>query len=235
MGGCDDVINFDLSEEWEVVASVTKTAELIGENSHTPIPQISLDVNLTNTYVAVFATSTIDVKATWRYAGEIRQVYNFAAGGGSAALNKIQTEPTPLFINKLQVVEAKRVSDVPFDLRYQPPPWFKDCGVRVWRYTGERKNFVRDTLFDIGNQLGIGTTEVGENPILIAVGELKAEVEECCNYFENEMLTLKQGLATDLNKVFVELQQLKAVITQGFNETNLPQEQLYTSYFTGLL
>ena len=82
-------------------------------------------------------------------------MYDFARGGNNPLLGKIEPNRTRLALNRLQLVETNRVSTDPFRLRYTPPAWFKDCAIRVYKYVGRKDNFVEDTLFDIGNALGI--------------------------------------------------------------------------------
>lgn len=152
-----DRIDFDRSEEWELVANEVRTANFIGENSHEPIPAFNLGLSLYTDYVAVIATTTSG-KPTWQFAGDINQVYNFPKGTPDNILGQIQPARARLFINKMQLIDTGRVSLDNFDLRYQPPYWFKDCAIRVYKYVGEVKNFVEDTLFQIGNALGVSST-----------------------------------------------------------------------------
>ncbi len=149
-----DLIFFDNSEDWRIVADASRTATIINENSHTPIPPIDLGVSLFSDYIAVVAT-TGSGKPSWQFAGDIRQVYNFVPGGNSPVTSVLQSLPTRLFINKLQIVETNRISTDRFRLRYTPPFWFKDVAIRVYEYTGDTLNFVEDALFGIGNVLGI--------------------------------------------------------------------------------
>ena len=154
MAAGQDLIFFDNSEDWRVIADVTRTAVAVNESVHIPIPPIDLGVSLFSDYIAVVAT-TGGGKPSWQFAGDIRQVYNFAPGGSSPVTSVVQSPPNRLFINKLQIVETTRISPDNFRLLYTPPFWFKDCAIRVYEYTGDALNFVEDTLFDIGNALGI--------------------------------------------------------------------------------
>lgn len=149
-----DLIYFNAPEDWELIASESRTAAIINENSHTPIPAFDLGVSLYVDYIAVVA-STASGKPNWFFAGDITQVYAFAKHAGNPVLGKVKPERTRLAINRLQVVETSRISLDPFRLEYLPPYWFKDCTIRVYKYVGEVENFVEDTLFDIGNALGI--------------------------------------------------------------------------------
>lgn len=149
-----DLIFFDNSEDWQVVANRTFRAQLVGENSHVPIPPQDLGVSLDAPYIAVIVL-TEEAKASWYFAGDIRQVYDFAPGGGSSALGVVQTEPNRLALNKLQIIDTGRISPDNYRLMYQPPYWFKTAAIRVYSYVGDALNFVEDTLFSIGNALGI--------------------------------------------------------------------------------
>ena len=155
-----DLIFFDNSADWQVVADQTFTARLVGESSHVPIPPQDLGVSLGTPYIAVIVL-TEGAKPSWYFAGDIRQVYDFAPGGSGTALGRIQTEPNRLALNKLQVIDTGRISPDNYRLRYQPPYWFKNAAIRVYSYVGDALNFVEDTLFSIGNALGIDPNSPG--------------------------------------------------------------------------
>lgn len=149
-----DLIFFDDSDDWTTIVNTRRTARFVTENTHEPIAGFDLGVTLNDDYIAVVAGTTTG-KPNWFFAGDITQVYNFAPGGGNPILGKIQPPRTRLAINRLQLVETNRISTDSFRLKYTPPAWFKDCTIRVYRYVGDKLNFVEDTLFAIGNELGI--------------------------------------------------------------------------------
>ena len=149
-----DLIFFDTPEDWDLIANRSFQAQIINENSHTPIPPQDLGVSLSEPYIAV-VVGTGDGKPSWYFGGDIRQVYDFAPGSGNAILGAVQTEPTRLALNKLQVIDTGRISPDNYRLRYHPPYWFKSATIRVYKYVGDALNFVEDTLFSIGNALGI--------------------------------------------------------------------------------
>ncbi len=233
MSACDDLIFFDDADDWVRIANVTRTASVIAENSHTPISAFDLGVSIDSSYVAVIA-STTDKKHTWRYAGELRQTFYFAEGAGSSLLEKVQTEATPLFIEKLQVVEMSKITPGNFGLRYQPPAWFKNCTIRVYRYTGDKLNFVKDTLFDVGNALNINDP-VDPDAEKISLRTLYEEIQACCDYFEQEIDQIKQGLGTDFNEVFRQLAEIKAIRVGDASSNRTPAQTIAVSYFTNLL
>ena len=169
MSACDDFLFFDLPEDWEQIISTVKVSEVIGDKSNKPIDAFDLGVNLNNSYLAVLIQTT-QGKPTWRFGGELRQVWNFPKGQETNAnLGKIQSNRQVLSINKLQIIKLEKPTSNTFDLRYYPPPWFRDVIVIAWKYIGEVENFVKDTLFDIGNQLGVGTTEPPSNSVLTQI------------------------------------------------------------------
>ena len=155
-----DLIFFDNSADWELAAEASRVARQIGENAYELIQPFNLGVSLNTDYVAVIATST-KAKPNWVFAGDIAQVYDFPKGASTSNLGKIQPARVRLFLNKLQLVETNRVSTDSFDLRYSPPYWFRSCAIRVYKYVGDKVNFVEDTLFDIGNALGTDPNTVG--------------------------------------------------------------------------
>ena len=154
MSAGTDLIFFDSSEDWQSVVNTSRDAVRLPGDRFVPIPAFDLGVTLETNYIAVIAGST-EVKSSWFFAGDIAQVYDFAPGGGNPVLGKIQPQRTRLAINRLQLVETNRVSTDPFRLNYKPPYWFKDCTIKVYAYTGDKLNFVEDSLFNIGNALGI--------------------------------------------------------------------------------
>ena len=149
-----DLIFFDSPEDWEIVLDRTFNAVIVGENSYIPIPPQNLGLSLVEPYIAVIVTVS-SKKKSWYFAGDIRQVYNFAPGSGNNKLDIVQTERTRLAIDKLQVIDTGRIGPDNYDLSYHPPYWFKSCAIRVYKYTGDVLNFVEDSLFSIGNALGV--------------------------------------------------------------------------------
>ena len=233
MSACDDLIFFDDADDWVRIANVTRTASVIAENSHTPIPAFDLGVSIDSSYVAVIA-STTDKKPTWRYAGELRQTFYFAEGAGSSLLENVQTKPTPLFIEKLQVVEMEKITLGNYRLRYQPPAWFKNCTIRVYRYTGHRQNFLKDTLFDIGTIVGIEDL-VNPDTEHVTLRQLYEEIQACCDYYKAEIDQIKQGLGADFNEVFRQLAEIKAIRVGDASSNRTPAQTIAVSYFTNLL
>ena len=170
-----DLIFFDNAEDWETVVNTSRTARIINPNSHTPIPEFDLGVELNTDYVAVVAGTTSG-KSTWFFAGSVTQVYDFAPGGANPVLGKIKPKRTPLAINRLQVVETNRISTDSFRLQYSPPSWFKDCTIRVYKYTGDKLNFVEDSLFKIGNALGVDPNNP-DGKVALALAALRDDID----------------------------------------------------------
>lgn len=120
MSAGQDLIFFDNPQDWQVVADRTFQAQLVGENSHVPILPQDLGVSLSEPYIAV-VVGTADSKPSWYFGGDIRQIYNFSPGSGNPVLGNVQTEPTRLALDKLQVVDTGRISPDNYRLRYHPP------------------------------------------------------------------------------------------------------------------
>lgn len=180
-----DLIFFDNSTDWELVANQVRNAQQVGENAYVPIPAFNLGLSLDTDYVAVVATTTSG-KSTWQFAGDINQVYDFPVAPGNPVLGTIQPIRTRLFINKLTLVETNRVSTDNFDLRYQPPYWFKDCAIRVYAYRGDKLNFVEDSLFQIGNALGVD--ENNPNGLLaLSLAALRDDIDSSFNELKNQL------------------------------------------------
>jgi hypothetical protein len=159
----DDLVRFDLSENWTLTINQSKTATIIKGDVHTPIEAFDLGIQSTAAYVAIVVQTT-QGKITWKYAGELRQAWNFPSGGAiGGGLSVAQSKEKALFLNKVQLVELNPNSLYPYRLRYLPPYWFKDVSIFGWEYKGTIENFVKDTLFDIGNKVGIGTLNLPDN------------------------------------------------------------------------
>lgn len=171
-----DLIFFDSPEDWVTIVNTTRRAVKKGENSHIPIPGFDLGVSLNEEYVAVVAGTT-QGKPNWFFAGDITQVYSFSPGRGNSILGKIQPPRARLAINRLQLIETNRISTDNFRLKYTPPTWFKDCSIRVYKYIGDKLNFVEDTLFDIGNALGIDPSSP-EGKIALGFAALRDDIDQ---------------------------------------------------------
>lgn len=153
----DDVIELDNSTDWERIVGRTFNARRVAPNFYEPIGQKDLEVTLDEPYLVV-VVQPIGGRSTWRYGGELRQTWDFPSGGSTgSAFSRAQSKPVQLFVNKPQLVPFNLNSRNSFRLAYDPPTWFRDVIIIIWKYTGIINNFVRDTLFDIGNQVGAGT------------------------------------------------------------------------------
>ncbi|MEM9507541.1 MAG: hypothetical protein AAGA16_07600 [Cyanobacteria bacterium P01_E01_bin.35] len=171
-----DLIFFDNPEDWQTIVNTSRTAQIVNENSHTPIPAFDLGVTLNDEYIAVVAGTT-QGKPTWRWAGDISQVYDFAPGGSNPILGNIQPERSTLWINTLLAVETTRISTDSFRLRYAPPAWFKDCTIKVYKYTGDKLNFVEDSLFSIGNALGVDPNNP-EGLVALGLAAIRDDIDQ---------------------------------------------------------
>ena len=89
MSAGQDLIFFDNSEDWQVVADVTTVAQTLPGDRFVPISQIDLGVSLDCEYIACVA-GTSSGKASWQFAGDIRQIYNFVPGGNNPILGIVQ-------------------------------------------------------------------------------------------------------------------------------------------------
>lgn len=240
MSACDDFLFFDLPEDWEQIAQVIKQSEVIGNKSNKPIDAFDLGVNLDNSYVAVLIQTT-QSKSSWRFGGELRQVWNFPKGQQTNSnFGKIKSSRQVLPINNLQIIKLVKPTSDTFDLRYYPPPWFKDVIVIAWRYIGEVENFVKDTLFDIGNQLGINDSGQSSNNILTeiqaqselirnSVADLNASVAALQDFQTQDFTAIIEAvnaLNTDSN-LLQQLNQLDAGIFTLFEALKnlIPQDQ----------
>lgn len=214
-----DLIFFDDSEDWELVANESRTAIQRGENAYLPIPAFNLGVSLNTDYVAVLA-STSQRKSSWVFAGDITQVYNFPKGSSNSPLGRIQPVRTRLFINRLQLIETNRVSTDNFDLRYQPPYWFRNCSIVVYKYTGDKLNFVEDTLFNIGNALGIDPNTEGGR-IIEGLLALKLDLEAGFAELNERLGQSGDADAATQEQIIIEVEQLKAgvfTLSEGLSE-----------------
>lgn len=218
-----DLIYFNAPEDWELIVNESRIAQPIAEGYFIPIPSFDLGVTVYSDYIAVVAM-TVEPKASWFFAGDITQVYDFAKGGSNPVLGSIKPERTRLAINRLQLVETNRVSIEPFRLQYTPPSWFKNCTIRVYKYVGDVENFVKDTLFDIGNALGIDPNNP-DGKLVLAIArvedlvqqtrdELSDQLAECCNQMKSQLAASQFGATGGGNFTINE-----PTDTLGFNYT----------------
>lgn len=188
MNACNDFIQFDNSSDWERVISVTFTAVPVGQNSYIPIGQRDLGVAITEPYV-VIVVQAVNAKQTWRYGGEVRQTWYFDSGAAiGSTFSAAQSKPTQLFLNKPQVIALNRNTTDTFRLYYDPPTWFKQVIVIGWKYVGKVENFISDTLFDLGNKVGIGTLN-DPNSITNLLAAQQALLED----IENRLISIENN------------------------------------------
>ena len=200
-----DLIFFDDASEWEVIVNLTRIAQTLPGDRFVPIGSFDLGVELNEEYIAVVAGTT-QGRSNWFFAGDITQVYNFTPGGSNPVLGQIKPQRTRLAINRLQLVETNRVSTDNFRLQYTPPYWFRDCTIRVYRYTGDKLNFVEDSLFEIGNALGVDPNNPSGR-IVEALLALKLDLE-------TQFAELRERLNQDNEAADSEFAQLVERISQ---------------------
>ena len=207
MGLCDDLIDFDNNPDWRLFVNQTFVAVKTGDRSHIPIPSQDLGVSSNAEYIAAFVGIN-EGRQTWLFGGDITQVYSFAGGGSAGSSPIVQSEPNKVFINRLTFIETPRASIENYGLRYQPPFWFKDATLRVYEYLGEASNFARETLFDLGNTVGI---PAANNP-------------DSINAKLDQLIANGGGTSTDLEAEFDALADLnnlnKDMLIQKFLETD---------------
>lgn len=221
MSVCNDFIQFDNSVDWNRIITLSRNAEILSPTSHIPIPAFDLGVE-TNAIYAAIIIQTTQSKSTWRYGGEVRQTWAFPTGAEVAtALNLVQSMPTPLFLDKIQLVRLNQQTSQAFRLRYQPPSWFKDAIVIGWEYTGDVDNFVVDTLFDIGNKIGIGTLDEPDSVSnqLINIQATLTSINDRITQLEN--LIDESDLATDNTQFIIDELSTQLQVVQQQNDSRI--------------
>jgi len=205
----DNQVFFDVPEDWELVSQVSRQATNQGENSFTRIPDITFGLFDNVRYLAVVA-GTEDDEPTWRFAGDIAQVFGFSPGQGTSTQNTISTRTTPLVIDRLQIIQADQISPDPYRLRYRPPRWFRQANIRVWAYRGEVLNLAADQLTGVAQALG-----VTENPDQPPMDDRLTDLEDLLFRFIQEV-DERLTINAEFNEVFRdELRQQISQIDAG--------------------
>jgi len=232
VSACNDLIEFDSSEDWERVIAITKTATRPTPDSHVPIPAFDLGVRTDASHFAI-VVQAIDPKPTWLYGGEIRQNWNFPSGASiGTGFALAESKPTQLRLNRVQAIPLARQSTSTYRLRYTPPTWFTGVIVIGWKYVGTVENFTKDTLFEIGNKVGTGTLDEPDNlsNLLIAQQAL----------LENIILRLDAIESTDTNVSSrasfstEQARELNEIVTQIASQTNNKIDTLTSNLSTVL-
>lgn len=190
---CNLKIDFDRSSEWERVVQTSRTASTTGITRPKPIPMtaFNLGATFTNPLVAI-AVQTTQGKPHWKYGGKLRQSWNFSSGSNvGTAFSTIKSLDIKLGLNSVQIIELPSHSEQSYELVYYPPSWFKDVIIFGWKYLGQTRNFLRDSVFEIGNKIGTGTlnepdslTNLLANQSLI-LDRILIELDELRNDFLN--------------------------------------------------
>lgn len=238
MNTCNDFIYFDRSEDWERAIGATFRARRLPDDAHEPIGQVDLRVALDEPYI-VIVVQPIGGKDTWRYGGEVRQAWAFSKGGQiGSAFSTAQSKPTQLFVNKPQAIATPKNSSGKFRLLYDPPTWFKDVVVIGWVYRGKVENFTKDTLFDIGNTLGIDASLDENNlkelllnqqalieALQVEIAAIKDDAfsDEDINTIVNDV---SERVTTDSNRISNRNEQALNTIINGLNNLLPPEQQV---------
>jgi len=129
------LISFKNSEDWELVVNIRHVAEIGNRGSYSPLSALNLEIGSEIDYVAIIVTSQSS-KANWDFAGNILQIYSFPFESDSVTVEKVESDLVNLSLNRLKVISTNSISTEDFQLRYEPPTWFKDFVIRVFKYTG---------------------------------------------------------------------------------------------------
>ena len=117
-------------DDWELVAQISKNKPA----GLSLIPRFDLEVQLNSDFIAVEVVAS-NQKDTWVNGGYISQVYAFDG-----------FEMTPqqhfLTVNQITLVELKQLSQSDFGLIYDPPKYFRDVAIRIWKYNGVQTNLL---------------------------------------------------------------------------------------------
>lgn len=222
----DDIIDFDNSDSWERVITISKTAEtnFVNPNLFTPLDNFDLGVTLNESYIAI-AVQTTQGKDTWSYGGKIRQSWNFPKGNeAGSTFAKIQSPFVKLGLNLVQIVKLPKIDSDSFKLIFYPPKWFKDLIVIGWIYTGEVNNFVGDSLNAVTANLE-GETLNNLTQLISQVNSINQTVNNV-----NERLNTIESLLNNNNSSSSlssdSLQQFDSIVSQNVSQINTDINEL---------
>ena len=159
----ETLISLNNPNDWVLRTDLTKFAQVFtnekGKQSYISIKPFNLGIGIRAKFLAIAVTS-INSKPTWKFGGEIAQLFPFPKNTDVFPVGQMIGDIYPLKISKVSFFSLSRVAPVDYELFYYPPSWFKDVQIKVWQYTGAEFNFTEDTLIEIQDFLEDGDTTV---------------------------------------------------------------------------
>lgn len=126
------IVNFSASN-WEQIYNYSATAGIAGENTHIPIPAVTIPTFLDSDIIAVYVSTVPPEGKNWRFGGNIEQrfISGLTVGGSVDAAGASRAS----WIDKITVLFFPKIS-ASYSLKYYPPRWFKNVVLTIWQYTG---------------------------------------------------------------------------------------------------
>ena len=137
------VLDLSLSSNWEQICNQNFVAQNQA-GGYIPIPIFELDVLVDSPVLAVNVTSTT-AKNTWRFGGTLAQRYQIGSSGAASPLPYVDVATVALRVNRSRLVQFLPLDDE-YTLRYEPPTYFRDVRLRIWKYTGVVSDSISEYL-----------------------------------------------------------------------------------------
>lgn len=184
----NEQINSTSVDDWELIADVSRSL-LQGEKQ---LSKLSLDVSLSGNFIAVEVLTSTS-QPNWVAGGYIAQVYKLDA------LN-LTSKQHFITINQINFIELNQIASFDFDLIYNPPKYFKDVQLKVWKYQGVQTNLLLQDIARFLDNVSIDATidlsEVNQKlDTLISLSEASnsqklAEIEAKLNFICEKLSAL---------------------------------------------
>lgn len=137
------VLDLSLSSNWEQICDQTFVAQEQA-GGYIPIPIFELSTLVDSPILAVNVTST-KAKNTWKFGGILAQRYQIGSPGSVSPLPHVDVSFVSLRVNRSRLVVFEHIDDE-YTLRYEPPTYFKDVRLKIWKYTGEISDSISEYL-----------------------------------------------------------------------------------------
>lgn len=201
--GLEIEINPQSTDDWVEVAEISKTAQIIIEDSpfgqkkrRVRIPFFLLNVNINARFIAVRITSN-SASPSWVAGGHIAQYYKFPSF--NTTLNSHYVK-----LNVTNLVELRTNENYSCDLIFYPRSYFQDITVKVWEYVGQETAFLESMLTDIKD--AIDSKNDSDN---IDLSEILAKLDSVSTNLDDSYL----DITDDVSKLVDKLTALEDVLS----------------------
>lgn len=151
------ILQLSRQQNWYKLYDEQRYAQIIGTNSHVPIPAFEIPIVIYNQVLAC-RVLVQNAGSRWRFGGTLSQRWQLGSGGSQSPLPVADGNVFRLRINRSRLLIVPQYGD--YQVLYEPPTWFRNVQFTLWQYTGlvkdsteQKVDLARERLFNIESKI----------------------------------------------------------------------------------